>query len=212
MGRDIKSISYALTTHCNMRCPDCCAGITAMEMKHKKFYDWEYLALSAKYFKGIDRVSFTGGEPSVHPKFSEWAGKFKELFGCRILSIWTNGTMFRKKTEAWAHFDEIHISNYTKESFEGSPDNTADIEFIKSVYPKKYISAAKVVHEPLTKRGTKMCFRGLSDTVEFVDGFIYPCCAGSGLETKVRLPLCDNWKTEILKLHPPCGECLFAEP
>jgi hypothetical protein len=211
MGRDINTISYALTTHCNMRCPDCCAGITALPKSLKSFYSWEYIVESAKYFKGIRRINLTGGEPSVHPKFEEWVPKMKELFEIEVLSVWTNGTMFRKKPEVWQYFDEIHISNYTKDSFDGAPDNTEDIKFIKELYPDKYISATPVIHESLSKRGTKMCFRGYSDTVEFVDGYVYPCCAGSGLNTKVRYKLDENWKEEVLKLHPPCNECLFAE-
>lgn len=211
MYREIKSINYTLTTHCNMRCPDCCAGITALPKSLKSFYDWDYVVNSAIYFKGIDRINLTGGEPSVHPKFEEWVPKLKELFECRVLSVWTNATMFKKKPEVWAYFDEIHISNYTAESFKGSPDNSEEIAFIKNLYPDKYISAAKVVHDPLTKRGTKMCFRGYSDTIEFVDGYVYPCSSSSGLPTKIRLPLTKDWKEEIVKLHPPCYECLFAE-
>ncbi len=212
MSRVISSINYTFTTHCNMKCPDCCAGITAMAMKDRVFYDWDYHVEAAKYLRGIDRINLTGGEASVHPKFNEWVPRLKELFECRSLSVWTNGTMFRKKPEVWAHFDEIHITNYTAETFVGAPDNTKDIEFIRELYPNKYISATKTVHTPLTNRGTKMCFRGYSDTVEFVDGWLYPCCTASGLPTKTRIRLSENWKEEILKIHPPCHECLFAEP
>lgn len=193
-----------------MSCPDCCAGITAMKKKDRVFYDWDYILNSAKYFKGIKRINLTGGEPSVHPEFENWIPKFKDLFECEILSVWTNATMFRKKPGVWAYFDEIHISNYTKESFDGSPDNTKEIEFIKNLYPNKYISAARIIHEPLTKRGNKMCFRGYSDTVEFIDGYVYPCSSSSGLPTKVRRKLDENW-LEVINLHPPCYECLFAE-
>lgn len=210
MGRVIDSINFTLTTNCNMACPDCCAGITAMPKKNRKFYDWAYMENAAKYFKGMRRINLTGGEPTIHPKFSEWAPKLKDLFACEVLSVWTNGTMFRKKTEAFKYFDEIHITNYTKETFEGSPDNSEEIDFIKSVYPDKKISHYKAVHIPLEKRGSKMCFRGKSETVEFVDGFVYPCSSSSGLPTQIKVTLSDNWKEEVLKLYPPCHECLFA--
>ncbi len=211
--RLIDTISYALTTFCNMRCPDCVAGITDMDKAVKKFYDWNYITNSAKYFKGIRRINLTGGEPTIHPYFELWIPTLKELFQCQVLSVWTNGTMFRKKPEAFKYFDEIHITNYTAETFDGSPDNTAEIEFIRDYLKDTEVKiySTPTVHIPKTQRGTKMCFRGTSETVEFVDGYIYPCCAGSGLNTKVRIPLIENWKEEILKLHPPCGECLFAE-
>lgn len=211
MYREINSINYTLTTHCNMRCPDCCAGITSMPKKNKSFYDWDYILNSAKFFNGINRINLTGGEPSIHPKFSEWIPKFKDLFNINVLSVWTNGTMFYKLPDVWKHFDEIHITNYTKDTFNGSPDNTDAIEFIKSLYPEKKITHYKAVHEPLTKRGSKMCFRGRSDTIEFVDGYVYPCSSSSGLPTKIRVKLSENWKEEVLKLSPPCWECLFAE-
>ncbi len=195
-----------------MACPDCCAGITHMAKKDKKFYDWAYMEKAAKHFYGIGRINLTGGEPSIHPKFEEWVPKLKELFGCDRLDIWTNGTMFKKKAETFKHFDHIHITHYTKDTFEGSPDNTELIEFILD-YLKDTdvgITSTKTVHIPLTNRGSKMCFRGYSDTVEFVDGFVYPCSSSSGLPTKIRVPL-ENWKEEVLKVSPPCHECLFAE-
>jgi len=213
MDRNITSISYSLTTHCNMRCPNCCAGITAMPKEKKSFVSWKQLEESAIYFKGIDRINLTGGEPSIHPKFEEFVPKLKELFECRLLSIWTNGTMFQKKPEVWKYFDQIHITNYTEKTFEGSPNNTESIKWIREKLKdtKVEIFDCETVHIPLTQRGTKMCFRGYSDTVEFVNGKIYPCCAGSGLDTQIYLPLQSDWKEKILTIHPPCEECLFAE-
>jgi MoaA/NifB/PqqE/SkfB family radical SAM enzyme len=177
----------------------------------KRFYDWNYILNSAKYFKGIKRINLTGGEPSIHPEFEKWIPSFKNVFECEVLSVWTNGTMFRKKPSVWQYFDEIHITNYTKETFDGSPDNSEEIEFIRALYPNKKIYSTKTVHDPLTKRGNKMCFRGYSDTIEFVDGYVYPCSSSSGLPTKVRYKLDENWLSEVLKLTPPCYECLFAE-
>lgn len=209
--RLIDSISYALTTHCNMRCPNCCAGITDMPKSMKSFYSWEYIENSAKYFKGIRRINLTGGEPSVHPNFQEFIPRLKDLFNCEVLSIWTNGTMFKKKPDAWEYFDEIHISNYTPDTFDGCPDNTKDIEWIKNKYPDKKIYSTEVEHIPKERRGTKPCFRAYSETVEFVDGKIYPCCASSALSEQKYIELCDNWMEEILKVLPPCHVCLFAE-
>jgi hypothetical protein len=195
-----------------MRCPDCCAGITALPKSLKSFYNWDYVVNSAKYFQGMG-ITLTGGEASVHPLFEEFVPKIKELFNSPNLSVWTNGTMFQKKPDVWKHFDVIHISNYTAESFDGSPDNTKAIEWIRDHLKdtKVIINSTKVVHQPLSDRGTKKCFRGYSDTVEFVDGKIYPCCAGSGLPSKINLDLCEDWQSKILTVEPPCHECLFAE-
>lgn len=49
MGRFITSINFMLTTHCNMACPDCCAGITAMPKEKRKFMTWKEMTEAAKY-------------------------------------------------------------------------------------------------------------------------------------------------------------------
>lgn len=212
MIRNIENINFTFTTHCNMKCPDCCAGITDLLKENKSFYDWDYFVKAAKYLKGIKRITLTGGEASIHPNFEEWVPKMKDLFGCKELALWTNGTMLIKKKEVFKYFDIIHITNYTKDTFSGSPDNTKEIEFIREYLKgeKTQVYSARTTHIPKTNRGTDMCFRGYSDTVEYVDGFLYPCCVGSGLNTKNRITLSDNWREEILKVSPPCNECLFA--
>ena len=211
--RVIDNISYSLTTHCNMSCPDCCAAITAMPKKDRVFYDYDYILNSAKYFKGIGRITLTGGEPSIHPKFEGWIPQFKEIFECKELAVWTNGTMFKKKPDVWKYFDIIHITNYTEKTFEGSPNNTKLIAWIKEYLKDTNVQiySCEIEHIPLTKRGNKMCFRGFSDTVEFVNGVIYPCCVGSGLPIKKGLELCEDWRNKILEVHPPCEVCNFAE-
>lgn len=196
-----------------MACPDCCAAITITPIKDRNFHTWEYIVNSAKYFYGIERINLTGGEPSIHPNFSEWIPKIKELFGCKTLDIWTNGTMFKKKAETWKHFDNIHITNYTEKSYPGSPNNSKEIEFIREFLKDTNVNvyATEVEHIPMEHRGTKPCFRAFSDTVEFVNGKIYPCCAASGLEIKRNISLSENWRKEILQVIPPCEVCLFAE-
>lgn len=192
-----------------MSCPNCCAGITAMPKSIRKFVDWDYICNSAKYFQGLE-INITGGEPSIHPEFENWTPKLKELFNSPKLSVWTNATMFKKKPEAFRPFDIIHITNY-KRAYKGSPDNTEDIAFIKNYLPKHKINVVHAEHlEPNNKTG--MCFRATvnSSAVEFVDGFVYPCSSSSGLKTKIRLPLNEDWKN-IIKIKPPCNECIFAE-
>ena len=206
----VLNVNYTLTTHCNMSCPDCCAGIPGM--KNKKFHNWEYIKNSAKYFQGLN-INITGGEASVHPKFSEFVPKMKKLFNAPIFSTWTNGTMFKKKAETFKHFDIIYVSHYTKDSFKGSPDNTKQIEFIQQFLRNSdtIVSVAKITHLPNNNR-SGMCERATvnSNSVEFVDGMVYPCCASSGLPTKINIPLNKDWEEDILTIKPPCSECVFA--
>lgn len=210
---EIISVNYSLTTHCNFACPNCCAGITAMPLKNRKFYDWSYVENSAKYFYGIKNVNLTGGEPTIHPKFSEWVPKLKELFGCQTLSVWTNATMFKKKADTFKYFDIIHISHYDG-TIEGTRDNTSNIEWIKDYLKgeKVEIRATLVRHQAPTGK-TGICHRATINGggVEFVDGKVYPCCASSALPTQNFVILNENWREEVMKIYPPCHECLFAE-
>ena len=129
--RVITAVNLSITTQCNMKCPDCCAGITQMPKHNRRFYDWKYMETAAFIFKGIHNINITGGEPSIHPEFERWSPKLKSLFQCQVLSIWTNATMARKKKEAFRNYDVIHISHYTADAYEGCPDNTDDIAFIR---------------------------------------------------------------------------------
>lgn len=206
MRQPITNINLSLTTRCNMACPDCCCNITYMKNSDKKFFGWDYLVNAAQYFFGMDRIHITGGEPTIHPKFQEFALKLKELFNCSRLTLETNGWGFKRFPEVFKSFDEIYVSHYTNSTFENSPDNSEDIDFIKP-YAKKLI-IGEVVHTPREKRGTEKCSRGYSETVAYCNGKVYGCCVSPGLDTDTGVLVTDNWRNEIPE--PPCNECFFA--
>lgn len=213
MRSAIESVNLSLTTFCNMRCPDCCCNITHLAKEEKSFFSWEYFVEAARWLRGIDRVHVTGGEPSMHPQFEELIPKFRELFGCRLLTTETNGLGFRKKLETFAHFDTVYCSHYTAKVFDGSPDNTADIAMAKTRFAvSPEIIVGEVVHQPRIKRGKRMCARGEAPAVAYCDGLIFPCCVGPGLTHTDRVAMTprETWRQDILNLHPPCDGCFFA--
>jgi MoaA/NifB/PqqE/SkfB family radical SAM enzyme len=185
-----------------------------MEKKDKKFFDWEYFVNASKYFYGMNRIHLSGGEPSMHPDFSDIAAKFKELFNCRLLTIETNGTLLRSKSESFKYFDKIYISHYTKDTFNGCPDNTDNINYIKEYLKDSQteVIVGEVEHISREIRGTKICPRGTSELVEYNNGKIYPCCVGSGLDEDVCIRPTENWIEEIKLVMPPCHICFFALP
>lgn len=193
-----------------MACPDCCAGIPGIDKKQRRFFDWKYIEHSARYFKGMN-INLTGGEASIHPQFEEFIPKMKALFEAPVFSIWTNGTMFKKKADAFRYFDVIHVTRYTKDMYPGCIDNGEQIEFIREYLKNTPIpvNVAEITHQK--NQGPNMCFRGYTGSVEYVDGYIYPCCAASGTRTKTRIPLAENWNTDILTVKPACHECVFGE-
>lgn len=214
MHTEIKIVQITITTFCNMRCPHCCCGMQVMDKSDKCFVNWEYMVNAAKYFYGVDTIDISGGEPSIHPQLAEWTPQLKELFGCRMLTMDTNGTMFDKQPEMFGHFDKIYATHYTKETFEGCEDNIEKIKFLKDYYserPELIFMSGDMTHVDRSHRGTGTCFRGSSGTVHYAGGRLYPCCVAPGIEEKVSIALTDNWKEEIMKTSPPCTNCFLAE-
>lgn len=211
MVRDIQCLCLHLTNVCSMRCPDCTASIPEVPRDNRTFYAMDYFERAAPYFHGIERLNLTGGEPTLHPQFPALAGAMRALFQCQKLTIESNGYGFRRFQDAFSHFDKVYPSHYTAASYPGCPDNTDDIEFLRRLYPDK-VHANETVFTPKSTRGTRMCFRGRSETVAYANGRLYPCCVGPGLPVPHGIPLTPNWRVEILSASMPCSACWFAEP
>lgn len=169
---------------------------------------------AAKYFYGVETIDITGGEPSIHPELPEWSPKLKALFGCDKLTMDTNGTMFKKRPEMFAHYDKVYVTHYTEETYEGCKDNIENINYLREYYadrPDLLHVSGEMKHVDRSRRGTGTCFRGSSGTVHYCDGRLYPCCVAPGLDTKVSIELTGNWKEEILNTAPPCYDCFLAD-
>lgn len=180
--------------------------------KHKKYFiTRSELEEAASKLYGVETISLMGGEPTMHPNFKEWTPEIKELFGCKKLTVETNGTMFKKFPEVFAYFDKVIVTRYHKDMFEGCADNLHLIEYLKDFYPDSgFIHVNNIEHTPREKRGTKPCYRAWSGGIAYEGGRLYPCCAGPGLDTKVSVPLTANWREDIKTVLPPCHDCFFA--
>ena len=67
-------LSIELANICNLHCSYCFRAEDALYSAHAKFFPIELLARvlsDAREVAGITRVNFTGGEPTLHPRFSE---------------------------------------------------------------------------------------------------------------------------------------------
>lgn len=209
--RDIHSINYMITTHCNRVCPDCCCNIP--NLRNKKHFDWNYLVESAKYFKGIFRINLTGGEPTLHHNFVELVPKLKDLFNCTLLTIESNGYNFKKFPQIFTYFDTVYASVYTEKTYPGSISNEKDIEFLEEYLKgtKTKVFSGDIVHiQKNVKPSGKICERGKSETVSYANGYLYPCCVAPGVKDSLGIPLTYNWKKDILEVPLPCNNCLFS--
>lgn len=212
--KPITVINLSFTTFCNMRCPDCCCDITAKPTSDKSFYDYDYFINVAKHVYGINRIHLTGGEPTIHPNFKLYAAEFRNLFGCKLLTLETNGWGFKRFPEAFVYFDDIYISHYTSKSFVGAPDNSNEINFILDFYKNSNLPrfhVGEITHISRLKRGNKMCYRGYSENVAICDGLVFPCCVGPGVYPRNAVKIGPNWRDDILSIVPPCENCFFAE-
>ncbi|MBI2042697.1 MAG: radical SAM protein [Candidatus Nealsonbacteria bacterium] len=102
--------NIGITFKCNFRCPAC----TFLLRDEKTFDNAKDMTLEQfnwildKYQKEIRIVGLTGGEPTMHPQFSEIVQSVKNR-GLKLVMP-TNGTLIKQRIEALKKFDKINIS------------------------------------------------------------------------------------------------------
>lgn len=214
--RSITCVSVALTTRCNLACPDCCCDIPNRVAGAP--VSWEYLVEAARYLKGVHRINFTGGEPTTHPQFDAWSSQFRGLFECQVLTVETNGISSTNHLEALRNFDVVYVTHYTPDTFKDAPesyrvDNTAQIEKLKAALGERLYVKPYMYHRPRREqRGTRPCAAAYSETVAYWNGKLFPCCLADGVPNAVGIPLSPDWRLEVLKVPIPCSTCFFALP
>lgn len=88
----------SLTTFCNARCPFCCV-LDILNRPELNPSDEKILErMVESRAEGCTILGFTGGEPTVHPRFAEFCRRGREL-GYESITINTNGIQF--KNRAW---------------------------------------------------------------------------------------------------------------
>lgn len=197
--RRIACVTMDLTTHCDQRCPDCCAGVGINRVL--QHHPWEYFERVAPFIYGIERVNLTGGEPTLHPRFAEYALKFRDLFGCKRLTLSTNGwgQMHFPNTIKKA-FDEVHFSDY---HLDRAIDHPKLFTFDGGVNGGSFVARSR--------RGAGgPCFRGHSDTVAYADGKFFPCCVSPGLDGTQGIEPCEDWREKVQQIDMGCGNCMFS--
>jgi MoaA/NifB/PqqE/SkfB family radical SAM enzyme len=212
--RKIKNINYSITNVCNRKCKDCSLNIPyRMSLKNERPYmSIKNIKDSAKYLQGYS-INITGGEPTIHPKFTEIVPKLRGIFKPSILSIETNGYGFSKFPEIFKYFDVVHFTHYIKGTyFSETEDNTKDLEFMQKNYPE-----VNIVEHGLKfhiSRDTpilgNMCDKGTSATVSYINGLMYPCCVAYGMNNAIGIKLSDTWSKDILDVIMPCKNCFFS--
>lgn len=196
----INQVDLVLTTHCNLRCPECAAFIPYLPKR--EHFDLNYIQNMANFFKGIEILRVVGGEPMIHPQFSEIVPKLRDLFECKKMVLTTNGFHAIENKETLKHFDYLLVSKYDQ--------NHKEVDFITEFFIDKK-SIEPTYHVPLSRRAKNPipCWRHKAG-VFVVNGKIFPCCLGLGPDSIGMIPT-KSWREEILKVPMPCKTCCFAE-
>lgn len=189
-----------------MECPQCVYGMYWRNAKHSSVED---IKAALPWFSGITRISLTGGEPTMHPRFMEIAHLVRQMLPGILLSVETNATLYPRFKPALELFDGIEATHYTANAWPGCPDNSDKINALKSDFPKTRILEAK--HRTMDdNRGSNMC--GRQARAHWSHGLIYGCCAATGLRKAIGIPPQEEWHQKLKAEILPCGDCVFGQP
>ncbi len=202
----ITGVTIEMTTHCNRRCPECCAGVGINRVL--QHHPWEYFEQAAKVLYGIERINLTGGEPTAHPQFAEFVPRFRELFGCKLLTLSTNGYRVANYLDLIAEeFDQVDFSDYG--------DNRDVLGLLRLRVWKVNVYDAGLLgvnHISRATRGTGSCFRACKESgmVAYADGKLYGCCVAPGVNPALGWSPGVNWREVVEQAPLPCFDCWFA--
>ncbi len=212
--RKISAIALDITTACNLHCPECCCRVHERPAVH---YPYSYFTDLASWIYGIDRVDLTGGEPTCHPQFPLYVPRFKALFGCKQLTLETNGFQCQKYANVLHHFDAIRLSRYE--------DNRAECDWVLENFPcggRTYVQNGSTCveigvepderkHISRERRGAGgRCMLGTFEFALFTEGKFWPCRLGPAVKGARGIEPCVGWERKILEMEVPCQECWFS--
>ena len=214
---DLHRLNFLLTTHCNMRCPDCSAGV-ATNPTHWHA-SWEYVVEAASNMAGrVPHLVITGGEAMSHPNFDEWVPKLRELFKAKKMTLETNAFLAPRHEVALTYFDHIRATRYSTATFRlaikpYSIDNASAVAWLQE-HPmlSERLEVVEPLHMPLGgSPGPYPCRHHAYNAAAYHHGRLYPCCAMPGQASMPSIPLVENWELAILKVPLPCHRCFLGE-
>ena len=200
------TISFAVTTGCNRRCPDCCAGIGRVA---QWWANQAYMARWAPVFRGVDVVNIYGGEPMCHPRFDALTAALPTWFSESRLWLSTNGDLWERHAAAVAAYERVIVSHYGEWTFSGCPANSAAVDGLRGWVGERLV-VSRVLHEVPVAGRSNPCWRLHGEALEFRQGVLYPCCAGSGVPGAVGIVPGADWPERISECRAVCAGCAFA--
>ena len=185
-------INLMITTVCNLACPYCCCSCSVNKTgKHCSLDD---IFGAGKLLGDLDELHITGGEPTLHPSFTEISKKMRSFFKSKIFILNTNGLNIRDHIKDLYYYDWIQISYL---------DNIDLPEL-----PNLRVTVEKKVHFPNDSTKSRQC--GREGIAAWLDNRIFPCCVAPGISNAASIEFRDDWRNELAKVKLPCRDCMFA--
>lgn len=198
----VDTLDLMITTRCDRRCPDCCCHIgehAAWDVAPASLPD---LGVLVGY---IPTLVVTGGEPTLHPRFSVVAARVAASFRFGRLVLATNGGMLRMvSTAALQAFDEVRVSLVPV----GPRPPEATLEYLRRA--GVHLSVREVEHRQHAPGHAAPCGRAWR-TASLLRGLVYPCCVAAGIPGADGVRLTEHWRADIARLPLSCDRCVFAE-
>jgi hypothetical protein len=143
-----------------------------------------------------------GGEPTTHPGFDRIAREFHGLFATGFVEVATNGYGVVKHAASMPYFDYVRLTNYP------APRTQAALSWLQE-HMRERLTIEPPTHIPLSRiGGGGPCIR--RNFVAYVNGRLYPCCVGPGLDEAESIELSDDWAERIVSVPAPCAQCVFS--
>jgi MoaA/NifB/PqqE/SkfB family radical SAM enzyme len=105
-------VALEFTNFCNLRCPYCASQTTLVRGQRGFMTDATFLRIVSQLreFRLQTLRVIGGGEPTAHPRYSEFAAKLRGV--ARISTLTTNGQLFSEKNSRQTanSFDIVEIS------------------------------------------------------------------------------------------------------
>ena len=198
-------VNLLVTTHCNRACPDCCCGMPRHVLGPPQHYPWGYFTHAATFLRGLETLTITGGEATLHPQFGRILREFDGLFEPINLELMTNGCDLLRYRADW---DQSHVTRIMITDFDGDARSHAAIAAVRAWDPAR-LAVYPSAHVDVTRRGSgRPC--GRRAIAAYAAGRLWPCCVSPGIPGAASMDPARDWRTALERVPLACADCCFS--
>lgn len=198
------SLMVYITTYCDRKCRDCCAG-----SQIKYYITNEEIDNIIANIGDVDTLLISGGEPTIHPNFREIVLKLSKIPNNRY-GLCTNGAKILKYIDLLDLFNDVNITYYDEKSYPNSWSNLSIYEELKEKYKgNTTINWSYITLESFSKF-SEMCDLAHTKMASYFKGNVYGCCVGAGIKNELGIKFNSDWQKNLINCKLPCKDCVFG--